>query len=153
MNITCNTTVSSTATLLPPEVKKNAKAPSAAVKIDSSLRTIAPSFWLEMAQQYDVRNMPADDLAEMSLKLYKRGAISLLDHAILSLKAIDTPEASSYMTKADRAGNRDWIAEFEARLEISMKEGDSRFVENDNRLLSYLKMLDAAKSRPVDTAA
>ncbi|KJS16441.1 MAG: hypothetical protein VR69_08705 [Peptococcaceae bacterium BRH_c4b] len=111
--------------------------------------------WGELAREYDIRNATFDELCEMSLKLYEAGQISGGEHAILTFdydKALQDiksnidlskfPQpASFYLTPASHEGRRDWIAEYEARLEQDSKINPSSCTF-DQKLIQILKRLD-----------
>ena len=102
------------------------------------------SVWHQLGKGADVHAMTRDELAEVSMALYRSGAIELRDHAVMSF---DPAFAGSQglLTGADAAGRVDWEAEFRARLARHMEEGDERSAGQDMRVLDILGRLQAGR--------
>lgn len=101
----------------------------------------------DVASQYDVRGMSPQDMAAMSQTLYDSGAISFQDHALLSFQPELSPQFGKMAPSA--SGNpdtpRDFIAQWEAQLQIHDKLGDVGFAKNDQRMLNILGNLAALR--------
>lgn len=107
------------------------------------------SVWRKMASKYDVRSIATEETANLSQELYDAGEISLLDHAILSFDPDRIPHGTGFLTQGDGAGHRDLILEYEARIDLDKKMGNSQNLANNKRVLEYLKRLDGAEGKPV----
>jgi hypothetical protein len=133
------------------------KTRSLAAKSSSGIpetnRMESESVWRKTASKYDVRNITAGETEKLSQELYDAGEISLLDHAILSFDPSRSPYGTGFQTPADGTGRRDLVSEYEARVNMDRKMGDSRNLVNDERVLGYLERLDAAKGNPVHVTA
>ena len=105
------------------------------------------SVWRKVAPKYDVRNMSPEETAAMTYELYEGGAISMMDHLYLSLDRSGIP-GGGYNTRADSAGRRDLIAEYEIEVGYARKRGDHKSLEHYERLLGHLNRLDAAGRIP-----
>ncbi|MDD4048951.1 MAG: hypothetical protein PHI90_09085 [Clostridia bacterium] len=83
----------------------------------------------QIAQDYDVRNASFDEFCEITDKLYDKGEISGIEHALVTLDIRPLqktyPNCRYYLTKADQNGKRDWIAELEARVQQDEKIGNA----------------------------
>lgn len=107
----------------------------------------------EIPSNHNVRNATFEEISEISLKLYEAGEISLLDHSILSF---DWERAADYfrqnlkvhvksdlnLTPTNIEGRRDWIAEFEARMNRDFKHNNLLGYENNKKIYNILKKLD-----------
>ncbi len=112
------------------------------------------SIWRRMASKYDVRRITTEETANLSQELYNAGEISLLDHAVLSFDPDrNIPYGTGFLTQADSTGHRDLILEYEARIDLDKKMGNSQSFSNNERILEYLERLDAAKKNPIHIAA
>jgi hypothetical protein len=112
------------------------------------------SIWRKMASKYDVRSITTEETANLSQELYDAGEISLLDHAILSFDPDhNIPYGTGFLTQADSTGHRDLISEYEARIDMNKKMGNSQSLVNNERVLEYLERLDAAKKNPIHISA
>lgn len=112
------------------------------------------TLYKELSGRYDVRNSTFGEIVEMSGALYGAGKISLSEHAALTFdydRATDNIKrhASGYIsgdfnlheTFANSDGQRDWIAEFEARASKNFKFGNLLGYESDKRVLDILNRL------------
>lgn len=134
-----------------PQAKSNASKSSFEA---SETNQIEPeSIWREMALKYDVRNITTEETADLSQKLYESGEISLLDHAILSFDPSHIPYGTGFLTQKDSTGHRDLILEYETRINMDKKMGNSQSLVNDERVLEYIERLDAAKGDPIHITA
>ncbi len=113
------------------------------------------STWRNMAEKYNIRSITPEETADLSSELNNAGAISNLEHVLLTYQPL-SEGAISYHTQADSNGRRDLIAEFEARIEFAKSNIGSKppkYIENIERILGYLNKIDAAKGKPLDTIA
>lgn len=86
-----------------------------------------PSIWDELSKKYDIHHATFDELCTISYQLYQAKQITLIDHATLSFdptRIPHGPDAKFYFTPADQDGRRDWIAEYTARAEFELKNGN-----------------------------
>lgn len=86
-----------------------------------------PSIWNELSQEYDIHHATFAELCAISQQLYNAKQISLADHACLSFDPTRIPgvdKANFYFTPADQSGKRDWIAEYQARADFELKNGN-----------------------------
>jgi hypothetical protein len=111
------------------------------------------SIWRKMASKYDVRSITIEETANLSQELYNAGEISLRDHAILSFDPDRIPHGTGFLTQADSTGHRDLISEYETRIDMDKKMGNSLNLVNNERVLEYLERLDAAKGNPIHITA
>ena len=111
------------------------------------------SIWRKMASKYDIRDITTEETSNLSQELYNAGEISLLDHAILSFNPSHIPYGSGFLTQADSTGHRDLISEYETRIDMDKKMGNSQSLVNNERVLEYLERLDAAKGKPIHITA
>ncbi|HHY22007.1 MAG TPA: hypothetical protein GX525_09060 [Bacilli bacterium] len=130
-----------------------------AAKVDSILKEKnSPEIWEELSKKYNVRKATFEEVSEISRALYEAGEISLIDHARLTF---DMTRASDYLrqhapmhiskdfdmnvTTANHNGERDWIAEFEARAAKDLKYGHLIGHQNNMKMVSILQRLEASK--------
>ncbi|MEC2077742.1 hypothetical protein [Metabacillus fastidiosus] len=112
--------------------------------------------WKEISSKYNVRKATFEDIQEISQKLYEAGEISLAEHAILIFDcervANDikhrahvpvSPNFSMYETVSNQNGERDWIAEFEARVKKDFKYGNLLGHQHNMKVLNILQRLAA----------
>lgn len=106
---------------------------------------LPPDPWEEAAKRYNVRAMPPRALADLSLELYEAGAITTVDHLILSASPDDAqlPWGSPLLTAQENAEHIDWIEEFKARRLQAWSFRHTRSVEELDRLLAHLTRIDA----------
>ena len=120
----------------------------------SATPSIEPeSIWRKMASKYDVRRITTQETASLSQELYKAGEISLLDHAVLSFDPDRIADGTGFLTRADSTGHRDLILEYETRIDLDKKMGNSQNLVNNERILEYLERLDGAKGNPIHIKA
>ncbi|MBE1556129.1 hypothetical protein [Sporosarcina limicola] len=112
------------------------------------------ALYKELSSKYDVRNATFGEIIEMSEALYGAGEISLKEHAALTF---DYDKATSslkrhapgyisadfdmYETFANSKGERDWIAEFEARASKDFKYGNLIGYQSKMKVLDILERL------------
>lgn len=117
------------------------------------------NIWEELSRKYDIRNATYDEVKDISLSLYNAREISLKEHSILTfdfdraskdiirnssnLGIQVSPNFSMYETVANGNGERDWIAEYEARVETDYKFGNLIGYQNKQKVLNILSRLDA----------
>ncbi|GGE56227.1 hypothetical protein GCM10011391_39030 [Pullulanibacillus camelliae] len=96
------------------------------------------AIWKELANKYDVRKATLDDVKAIAHALYDAGEISLKNVAVLTfdnekttnhLKQFAPASISNSFdmneTSSKSNGERDWIADFEARAQKDLKYGGS----------------------------
>lgn len=115
------------------------------------------TLYKELSSRYDVRNATFGEIIEISEVLYRTGEISLSEHAALTFdydRATDNlrRHSSGYIiskdfnlheTSANSNGQRDWIAEFEARASKNFKFGNLLGYESDKKVLDILERLSS----------
>jgi hypothetical protein len=91
------------------------------------------SVWEELKKKYDVNNASNDEISAISTTLYNSGQISLRDHATLTFDPSKSPQqinGTIYLTQAN-GNKRNWITEYQARAEQSLKFGDTQsYIQN-----------------------
>lgn len=120
----------------------------------SSTQKDSSAIYEELSSRYDVRNATFGEIVEMSGALYGAGEISLSEHAALTFdydRASDNLRRHSpgyisedfnlHETFANSNGQRDWIAEFEARASKNFKFGNILGYESDKKVLDILGRL------------
>lgn len=112
--------------------------------------------WREAGQSCNVRRMSLQDMDDVTMDLYTAGAITLFDRALLTfdpdrLAAADG--GTGWLTPADSQGNRDWVAEWEARLAQDETLGEAQNAANDRRILDILHRLEAGAAPALDCVA
>lgn len=109
----------------------------------------------DIKSKYDVRKATFDEIKEISLALYEAGEISGIEHAILTF---DFERATNYLkqnapvsipssfdmyeTLSNSSGERDWIAEFEARAEKDFKYGNLIGFSTKKKIVNILQLLE-----------
>lgn len=91
---------------------------------------------------YDVRQMTPRDMVRMSHELFEAGLISFKDHLQLSFQPDLAPEARPGATLQPDAP-RDFIAEWEARLDEAARRDGVAPTAQDRHLLELLRSLQA----------
>ena len=119
-------------------------------EVSQTNKTEPDSIWRKIASKYDVRSITPEETTKLSRELYEAGEISFLDHVILSFPPIRLPEGTSLLTQEDSTGHIDLISEYEARIGMNRKMGDSQSIANHERILGYLERLVAAKGKPIN---
>ncbi len=107
-----------------------------------------------LADQYDIQNATFEELVHLSHTLYNAGEISLKEHMTLTFdyeKATNhlkrhAPGAipshfTMYETAANEYGQRNWIAEFEARASKDLSFGHTIGYHNKLKVLDILQRL------------
>lgn len=123
--------------------------------VQESQRSI--NIWEELSTEYNVRNASFDEISNISYKLYQSGEISLGEHAILSFdydRATNdiirrttnsgiyvSPNFSIYATEVKENGKRDWIAEYELRVNRDFKSNNMLGYHNNKKILNILNKL------------
>jgi len=112
--------------------------------------TDAP-IWNELRGKYDIRRATFDELRDISQELYGAREISLKEHSLLTFNPQLSPQWSEvtkgqpgaryFITNADSLGKRDWIKEYEARVEQDKRVGNSLGQENNQKILDLLRKL------------
>lgn len=110
----------------------------------------------DIASEYDVRNMTFEQLTEVANKLYEAGEIQVKDLMLMTfdfgrateyVKAIGHPQTSANFTMyetAEQNGQRDWIAEFQARAAKNRKYGNLIGDANNSKIVAILQRLERA---------
>ncbi|MBF0284043.1 MAG: hypothetical protein HQL51_06245 [Magnetococcales bacterium] len=118
-------------------------------------RTAGEDLWRQAAEQFDPRRATFQQLAELALRLYREGAVSVLEYLLLASSPED--ESSVFgdvlFTPADAAGRCDWIAEFEARREAARHYDHYASIDAMERVLDNLKRVEAARGRSLAASA
>ncbi|WP_431026987.1 hypothetical protein [Lysinibacillus sp. LZ02] len=109
----------------------------------------------ELSSKYDVRNATFEQIVDISHALYEAGELSLGEVAILTFdygratqsikevaKGSASPSFDMYETKANAMGQRDWIAEFEARATKDIQYGNLIGHSHKKKILHILQQLD-----------
>jgi len=100
--------------------------------------------WEQVSAAYDPNEMTFADLSKMANKLYEEGEISLRHVALLTFnptKHPTNPVSNYFLTPEDHLGRRNWIAEFEARLEQNRQLGNSVGMDATTEVLDILRKL------------
>lgn len=110
-----------------------------------------PPVWKALREQFDIRRASFADLCSISRGLYETGEIALKEHAILTFNPESSPQWNEvskgqenphyFLTKADSLGRRDWIKEYEARVEADRRIGNVLGYKNNLTLLTILTRL------------
>ena len=119
---------------------------------------VSSDIWKELGSEYDVREATFDEICKISNKLYEAGEITLREHAILTfdydratkdiigiarnLGREVSPSYSMYATESNGNGERDWIAEYEARIKQDFKQNNMIGYHNNKKILDILNELD-----------
>jgi len=113
-----------------------------------------PPVWKDLREQHDIRRASFSDLCSISRGLYETGEISLKDHVMLTFNPELSPQWNEvskgkenphyFLTKADSLGRRDWIKEYEARVEADRRIGNSLGYKNNQTVLTILMRLQRA---------
>lgn len=80
------------------------------------------NIWEELAKEHNIRNASFEELHDIAFKLYDTGEISFFDLGVLIFDPSKSPQKvrpNLFLTKANPDGKRDWIAEYEARANIT----------------------------------
>ncbi|MDD3365416.1 MAG: hypothetical protein PHZ03_10580, partial [Syntrophomonas sp.] len=131
------------------------KSDSAVFTVDNS-DNAAKDIWAELGSKYDICHATFDELCEIATTLYKKGAISGGDCAIMTFdwkRAADDlrkdhPDvmADLNLVPADSEGRRDWIAEFDARAKRDFRSGNDLGYIEDQKLADILRQISREKS-------
>ncbi|PRX16921.1 hypothetical protein BX659_1602 [Orenia metallireducens] len=105
----------------------------------------------EISKKYDITNATFDEFRKISKALCDNGKISKSTYFIMIFNpeesphwkefTKDIPNASYFRTKADSHGRRNWIEEFEAKLEGARRVGNLLGAKNHQKILNALKEL------------
>lgn len=100
--------------------------------------------WVELASKYNIKNATFEELSNLSTELYKAGEISLFEHGLMTLR--DPSKSSLFkftnnLTAADKYGRRDWVVEFQARMERDQKINNDLGYKNNLRAFEILSRL------------
>lgn len=111
----------------------------------------APRPLAEAAKKYDVRNMSPREMATMSQTLYQSGSISFRDHALLSFQPELGAQFNAILPGSPGGpdASKNFLAQWEAQLQIHEKLGDADFAKNDQRVLNILGNLAALRESAV----
>ncbi len=136
---------------IPKNTQKDSPAfPQEKVLAKTSSQNSKTDIYEQIAKDYDIRHASHKELCEISKKLYEKGEISLLDHAILTFNPElsppdyikhNYPNYKYFLTKADLNGKRDWIAEFGARVQQDKKIGNTQGSVLNQKLVDVLMHL------------
>lgn len=109
-------------------------------------QSVSSSIWDELSSQYNIRSATFDEMCEVANKLYEAGQLTFKEFAILTLdpsKSTQSVKPNRWVTSSDQYGRRDWIAEWEARVERDLEMGNSLNYENNQRILTVLSRLQS----------
>ena len=100
--------------------------------------------WVELANKYNIKNATFEELSNISKELYKAGEISLFEHGLMTLR--DPSKSSLFkftnnLTAADKNGRRDWIVEFQARMQRDQKTNNELGYKNNLKAFEILSRL------------
>lgn len=108
--------------------------------------------WKELSDNYNIRYASFEELCEVAYKLYDAGEITGKELAILTFdldkarehlqQRLNIPVADLHLTPANREGKRDWIAEYEARMNRDLQLNNLLGYENKKIIFNLLKRLD-----------
>jgi hypothetical protein len=101
------------------------------------------SVWEELKNKYDVKNASNDEISAISTILFNSGQISLRDHATLTFDPSKSPQqinGTIYLTQMN-GNKRNWINEYQARAEQSLKFGDSQSYIQNKHIIEILERL------------
>lgn len=132
------------------------------VEVNPTKAEPTSNVYKELAKNYNVHNATFDEIVQIANSLYEAGEISgkdvavmtfdyerakrdLIQHAVHIIRANGmqiSSDFSLYETKANEFGQRDWIAEFEARASKSFKYGDFISYQNNTKIVSILQKLE-----------
>ena len=111
----------------------------------------AKNIYEQIAKKYNIRKASYEELCEMARILYNYGEISGGDYTIIIFNPElappefikqRIPNYSYFLTKTDRNGKRDWIAEFEARIKYNYETGNPLGAAYREKILEKLKLLE-----------
>lgn len=106
--------------------------------------------YAQIAKNYDIRSASHKEICEIAKELRESGAITGIECAVLTFNP--DPHLPDYikqnypnyrfsLTKADHNGKRDWIAEYEARIQRDKQIGNTQGVIHDKKILDVLMRL------------
>lgn len=127
-----------------------------AARAEGSTAPAAADPWRKAGQTCNVRHMTLQDMDDVTMDLYEAGSITLFDRALLTFdpdRFAAADGGTGWLTPADSAGNRDWVAEWEARLAQDEKLGEAQNAANDRRILDILHRLEAGAAPALDCMA
>jgi hypothetical protein len=109
----------------------------------------------ELSGKYDVRNATFEEIVEISNGLYEAGEITFKEHIVLIFdygratnnikryaQGYIAADFDMYETSANSNGQRDWIAEYEARASKDFKYGNLSGYQSKMKVLTLLQRLD-----------
>ena len=108
--------------------------------------------WKELSDNFNVRNASFEEICEISFQLYQSGKISLGEHAILTFdwnkarahmqQHLNIPVVDLHLTPANFEGKRNWIAEYEARMNRDLQLNNLLGYEINKKITGILKRLE-----------
>lgn len=118
-------------------------------------QTNSVNIWDDLSKTHNVRNATFDEIKTISKALYDAGEISLKEVAVLTFdferatnylkqnSPVSIPDSfNMYKTTSNSNGERDWIAEFEARAQEDFKYGNLLGYHSNKKILTILKQLE-----------
>lgn len=125
----------------------------------------------ELSKNYNVRHATFDEIVQIANSLYEAGEISGKEVAIMTfdyerakrdliqntghiIQANGmqiSSDFSLYETMENEFGQRDWIAEFEARASKSFKYGDLISYQNNTKIVSILQKIESNELQNIST--
>ena len=100
------------------------------------------NIWEELSSKYDVRKATFEEVKEISKALYEAGEISAHEHMFLTFDYGRANSDLKYETPSNSNGERDWIAEFEARKSKDFKYGNLIGYQTKTKIINALQKLD-----------
>ncbi|MFY9377649.1 MAG: hypothetical protein WAP58_05580 [Peptococcia bacterium] len=104
-----------------------------------------------ISEKYDIRKASYAELCDMTKALYDYGIITSGERALILFNPklyppefirLNYPNYRYFLLETDDNGRRDWLQEFEARIEKNYAEGNSNSAKYRERLLEILKRLE-----------
>ena len=102
-------------------------------------------------EAYDIRNATYEEFTSISNDLYQSKKISLKEHGTLTFNPTKSSQWSKithnkandkyYLTDADSFGKRNWLLEFEKRIENQRNLGNILGADHMDKTLSKIKKL------------
>ncbi len=139
--------------------RAQSKSDSAVFAVDNSgneSKDASKDIWTELGNKYDIHNATFDELCEIATTLYKKGAISGGECAIMTFdwkRAADDlrkdhPDvvADLNLVPADSEDRRDWISEFDARAKRDFSQGNNIGYIHNQKLADILRQIGREKA-------
>lgn len=137
---------SNTTTIYKPFTKGNNLAFNAQAKAQTRTNQsiYSEDIYEQLSKDYNIRNASHEQVCEISRILYNQGEISLFEHGRFTFK-LELPQYPNYryfLTEADQCGKRDWIAEYDARIQQDKKIGNTQGYMQNKKMMEVLMRLE-----------